>query len=59
MGNLNDLGKVGYYWLNHAEPWSALYENPAYTLIIKKEKVDVSIFLGRNAAYGRNYWTAE
>lgn len=59
MGNLNDLGKVGYYWLNHAEPWSALYENPAYTLIIKKEKVDVSIFLERNAAYGRNYWTAE
>lgn len=59
MGNLNDLGKVGYYWLNHAEPWSALYENPAYTLIIKKEKVDVSISLERNAAYGRNYWTAE
>lgn len=59
MGNLNDLGKVGYYWLNHAEPWSALYENPAYTLIIKKEKVDVSIFMYRNAAYGRNYWTAE
>lgn len=59
MGNLNDLGKVGYYWLNHAEPWSALYENPVYTLIIKKEKVDVSIFMYRNAAYGRNYWTAE
>ena len=59
MGNLNDLGKVGYYWLNHAEPWSALYENPAYTLIIKEDEINMIIHFERTAAYGRNYWTAE
>ena len=59
MGNLNDLGKVGYYWLNHAEPWSALYENPAYTLIIKEDEINMIIHFERTAGYGRNYWTAE
>lgn len=59
MGNLNELGQTGYYWLNHAAPWSAFYENSVYTLSIKKTEVGVKFVFDRNAAYGRNYWTAK
>lgn len=59
MGNLSDLGIVGYYWLNRAVSFTALYDNPVYFLSLKNGEVKLECTFYGNAALGRNYWTAE